>query len=201
MIVPHIVEQTPKGERVYDIYSRLLKDRIIFVGTAIDDMTANLIIAQLLFLEAENPEKDIMIYINTPGGSVASGLAIYDSMNYIKCNVSTICLGMAASMGAVLLAAGTHGKRFALPNSRILLHQPMGGFTGQTTDIAIQAKEIIRIKETLSGILAEKTGKDIEVIKESTERDFYMSAEEALEFGIIDKIYSAKASVIDMKKD
>jgi len=146
MIIPHIIEQTPKGERVYDIYSRLLKDRIIFVGAPIDDACANVIIAQMLFLEAENPEKDVILYLNTPGGSVPAGLAIYDCINYIKCNVVTTCLGMAASMGAVLLASGTKGKRFALPNSRILLHQPMGGFTGQTSDIAIQAKEIIRIK-------------------------------------------------------
>jgi len=201
MIIPHIIEQTPKGERVYDIYSRLLKDRIIFVGSPIDDACANVIIAQMLFLEAENPEKDVILYLNTPGGSVPAGLAIYDCINYIKCNVVTTCLGMAASMGAVLLASGTKGKRFALPNSRILLHQPMGGFTGQTSDIAIQAKEIIRIKNLLASILSEKTGKDEKTIKESTERDFYMTAQEAREFGIIDTVYTCSAEIIDINKE
>ena len=200
MIIPHIIEQTPRGERVYDIYSRLLKDRIIFLGAPIDDFYANLIIAQMLFLEAENPEKDISLYLNTPGGSVPSGLAVFDCMNYIKSDVSTICLGMAASMGALLLSAGTRGKRFALPNSRVLLHQPMGGFTGQASDIAIQAKEIIRIKKTITEILSENTGNDLNTMKESIERDFYMSAREALEFGIIDSIYEkSKNHNIDIK--
>lgn len=192
MIIPTVIEQTPKGERAYDIYSRLLKDRIIFLGAPIDDNVANIIIAQLLFLEAENPEKDISLYLNTPGGSVAAGLAIYDCINYIKCDVSTICIGMAASMGGILLAAGTKGKRFSLPNSRILLHQPMGGFTGQASDVAIQAKEILRIKEVLTKILSDQCGQDSNRIKDLLERDFYMTAEEALEFGLIDKVYKDK---------
>lgn len=201
MIVPHIIEQTPKGERVYDIYSRLLKDRIIFIGSPIDDFVANLIIAQMLFLEAENPEKDIMIYLNTPGGSIASGLAIYDCMHYVRCDVSTICFGMCASMGAVLLASGTKGKRFALPNSRIMLHQPMGGFTGQATDIAIQAKEIIRLKKLLTEIVSKHTGQDVATITDATDRDFYMTADEALNYGVIDKIYTKKAlEIVDETK-
>ena len=198
MIIPHIIEQTPKGERIYDIYSRLLKDRIIFLGTPIDDICANIIIAQLLFLEAENPEKDISLYINSPGGSVHAGLAIYDCMNYIKNDVSTICLGIAASMAAVLLSAGAKGKRFALPNSRILLHQPMGGFTGQTSDIAIQAKEIIRIKNLLTQILSESSGKDKTTIKDLTERDFYMTADEAVEFGLLDKVFKKNTSIVEI---
>lgn len=189
MIIPTVIEQTPKGERAYDIYSRLLKDRIIFLGAPIDDNVANIIIAQLLFLEAENPEKDIALYLNTPGGSVAAGLAIYDCINYIKCDVSTICLGMAASMGGILLAAGTKGKRFSLPNSRILLHQPMGGFTGQASDVAIQAKEILRIKDVLTKILSQQTGQEADKIRELLERDFYMTSDEAKEFGLIDKVY------------
>jgi ATP-dependent Clp protease protease subunit len=201
MIIPTIIEQTPKGERAYDIYSRLLKDRIIFLGHPIDDTVANIIIAQLLYLDAENPEKDIMIYLNTPGGSVAAGLAIYDCMNYLKCDVSTICLGMAASMGGILLAAGAEGKRFALPHSRIMLHQPMGGFTGQASDVAIQAKEILRIKEVLSGILAERTKKDVDTIKEALERDFYLTSQEALDFGIIDKVYQNSGEPVDIKNN
>ena len=186
--VPYVIEQTSRGERSYDIYSRLLKDRIIFLGSAVDDTVANLIIAQMLFLEADDPNKDICFYINSPGGSVSAGLAIFDTMNYIKCDVSTICVGMAASMGAFLLAAGAEGKRFALPNSEVMIHQPLGGAQGQATDIEIHAKHILKTKEKLNTILAEKTGKSLEQIYQDTERDNYMSAQEAMEYGLIDKV-------------
>jgi ATP-dependent Clp protease protease subunit len=187
-----VVEQTHRGERAYDIYSRLLKDRIIFIGEAIDDTFANLIIAQLLFLESEDPEKDISIYINSPGGVITSGLAIYDTMQYIRPDVSTLCMGQAASMGAVLLAAGTKGKRFALPHSRIMIHQPSGGFQGQATDIDIQAREILRMREELNSILAFHTSQSIEKIKDDAERDFYMSGTKSVEYGIIDKVVEKK---------
>ena len=186
--VPIVVEQSGRGERSYDIYSRLLKDRIIFLGTAIDDTVANLVVAQLLFLESEYPDKDISIYINSPGGSVTAGLAIYDTMQYIKPDVSTICIGMAASMGAVLLTAGAEGKRIALPNSRIMIHQPMGGMQGQASDIEIHAKEILKTRAKLNEILAKHTGRPLEKIEADTDRDFYMSAEEAQQYGIVDKI-------------
>lgn len=186
--VPIVVEQSGRGERSYDIYSRLLKDRIIFLGTAIDDTVANLVVAQLLFLESEDPDKDISIYINSPGGSVTAGLAIYDTMQYIKPDVSTICIGMAASMGAVLLTAGAMGKRIALPNSRIMIHQPMGGMQGQASDIEIHAKEILKTRAKLNEILAKHTGQPLERIEADTDRDFYMSAEEAQQYGIVDKI-------------
>ena len=186
--VPIVVEQSGRGERSYDIYSRLLKDRIIFLGTAIDDTVANLVVAQLLFLESEDPDKDISIYINSPGGSVTAGLAIYDTMQYIKPDVSTICIGMAASMGAVLLTAGAEGKRIALPNSRIMIHQPMGGMQGQASDIEIHAKEILKTRVKLNEILAKHTGRPLEKIEADTDRDFYMSAEEAQQYGIVDKI-------------
>ncbi|NLP36905.1 MAG: ATP-dependent Clp endopeptidase proteolytic subunit ClpP [Firmicutes bacterium] len=187
-LVPMVVEQTNRGERAYDIYSRLLKDRIIFIGSAIDDTVANLVIAQLLFLESEDPDKDINIYINSPGGSVYSGLAIYDTIQYIKPDVSTICVGLAASMGAVLLAAGTKGKRFALPNSRVMVHQPLGGAQGQAVDIEIHAREILRIREQINGILARHTGRDVEQIAKDTDRDYFMSAEEAKDYGLIDGV-------------
>lgn len=188
MLVPMVIEQTSRGERAYDIYSRLLKDRIIFLGMGIDDNVSNLIIAQLLFLEAEDPEKDINIYINTPGGMVTSGLAIYDTIQYIKSPVSTICIGQAASMGALLLAAGTAGKRYALPNARVMIHQPMGGFQGQATDIDIHAREILKMRERLNGILAKHSGQDIEKIRKDTERDYFMSGEEAKTYHIIDEV-------------
>ncbi len=186
--IPIVIEQTGRTERAYDIYSRLLKERIIFIGTSIDENVANLVIAQLLYLEAEDPEKDIMLYINSPGGLVTAGLAIYDTMQYIKPDVCTICVGQAASMAAVLLAAGTHGKRYALRHSRIMLHQPIGAFQGQATEVEIQAKEILRLREMLNEILSKHTGKPKEKIRQDTERDFYMSAEEALEYGLVDKI-------------
>ena len=188
MLVPIVVEQTSRGERSYDIYSRLLKDRIIFVGSAIDDNVSNIIIAQLLFLEADDPDKDIHLYINSPGGVVTAGLAIYDTMQYIRPDVSTICIGQASSMGALLLAAGASGKRFALPNARIMIHQPMGGFQGQATDIEIHAKEILRMKESLNEILAFHTGQSIERIRQDTDRDFFMSGEEARNYGIINEV-------------
>lgn len=187
-LVPMVVEQTNRGERAYDIYSRLLKDRIIFLGTAIDDYVANLVIAQMLFLYAEDPDKDISLYINSPGGSITAGMAIYDTMQYIRADVSTICVGLAASMGAFLLAAGTKGKRFALPNAEIMIHQPSGGATGQATDIEIHAKRIIHIKEKLNKILAVNTGQPIERIREDTERDRFMDSEEAKEYGLIDDL-------------
>lgn len=187
-IVPIVIEQTGRSERAYDIYSRLLKDRIIFVGTVIDDYVANVVIAQLLFLQTEDPDKDIHLYINTPGGIVSSGLAIYDTMQYVKPAIATYCIGQAASMGSLLLAAGTKGKRYALPHSRIMLHQPMGGFQGQATDIEIHAREILRVKETLNRILANHTGQTIEKIQADTDRDFFMSGEEAKEYGIVDEV-------------
>ena len=187
-LVPMVVEQTGRGERAYDIYSRLLKERIIFLGTPIDDNIASLVIAQLLFLEAEDPDKDIYIYINSPGGVVSSGLGIFDTMNYIKPDVVTTCMGQAASMGAVLLAAGTKGKRFALPNARVMIHQPLGGAEGQASDIEIAANEILRIRNILNGILADATGKSIEEIGKDTDRNYFMSATEALEYGIVDKV-------------
>ncbi len=187
-LVPYVIEQTSRGERSYDIYSRLLKDRIIFLGEEVNDVTASLIVAQMLFLEAEDPGKDINFYINSPGGSVTAGMAIYDTMNYIKSDVSTICIGMAASMGAFLLAGGTKGKRFALPNSEIMIHQPSGGAKGQATDIKIVADNIIKTRKRLNDILAKNTGKPLEIIEVDTERDFYMMAEEAKEYGIIDGI-------------
>jgi ATP-dependent Clp protease protease subunit len=183
-----VIEQSSRGERAYDIYSRLLKDRIIFLGTAMNDEIANLIIAQLLFLESEDPDKDINFYVNSPGGLVTAGLAVYDTMQYIKPDITTVCIGQAASMGAVLLAAGTHGKRYSLPNSRILIHQPMGGFQGQASDIEIQAKEILRMKDRLNQILVEHTGKKIEEIQKDTDRDFFMSGEEAKVYGIVDHV-------------
>src|SRR5665647_828450 len=189
-LVPMVVEQTNRGERSYDIYSRLLKDRIVFLGSAIDDTVANLIIAQLLFLEAENPDKDINLYINSPGGSITSGMAIFDTMQYIRPNVSTICVVMAASMGAFLLAAGEKGKRYALPNAEVMIHQPSGGTEGQATDIEIRARRIINMKESLNLILAERTGQNIEKIKQDTERDYFMSALESKEYGIIDEVLS-----------
>ena len=186
--MPYVVEQTHRGERSYDIYSRLLKDRIVFLGTPIDDDVANVVIAQLLFLESEDPDKDINLYINSPGGSVTSGLAIYDTMQYVKPQVSTICLGQAASMGAFLLSGGAAGKRFAVPNARIMIHQPLGGFQGQATDIEIQAKEILRLKARLNEILAKHTRQPIERIEKDTDRDYFMGAGEAKEYGIIDEV-------------
>lgn len=183
-----VIDQSSRGERAYDIYSRLLKDRIIFLGTAMNDEIANLLIAQLLFLESENPDKDINIYINSPGGVVTSGLAVYDTMQYIKPDVTTVCIGQAASMGALLLAAGTANKRYALPNARIMIHQPMGGFQGQASDIAIQAQEILRMKETLNAILVNHTGKNMDQIQSDTDRDYFMSGEEAKAYGIVDHV-------------
>jgi len=187
-LIPMVIEQTSRGERAYDIYSRLLKDRIIFLGTAMNDEIANLLIAQLLFLESEDPDKDINFYINSPGGVVTAGLAVYDTMQYIKSDIATVCVGQAASVGALLLTAGTKGKRYSLPNSRILIHQPMGGFQGQASDIAIQAKEILRMKDTLNKILAYHTGKDLEQIQLDTDRDFFMAGDEAKEYGLIDNV-------------
>lgn len=191
-LVPYVIEQTSQGERSYDIFSRLLKDRIIFLGGEVNDDSANIIVAQLLFLEADDPTKDIYIYINSPGGSVTAGLAIYDTIQYIKCDVSTICVGMAASMGAFLLAAGTKGKRFALTNSEIMIHQPLGGTQGQATDIAIHAKRIIELKEKLNQILSDRTGQAYEKIAEDTERDNFMSAEAAKAYGLIDEVITSK---------
>ncbi len=187
-LVPYVIEQTSRGERSYDIYSRLLKERIIFLGEEVNETTASLVVAQLLFLESEDPGKDINLYINSPGGSVTAGMAIYDTMNYIKCDVSTICIGMAASMGAFLLAGGAKGKRFALPNAEIMIHQPLGGAKGQATEIEIAAKHILRTREKLNAILAERTGQPLEVIERDTERDNYMSADEAKAYGLIDEI-------------
>jgi len=185
---PQVIESTHRGERSWDIYSRLLKDRIVFLGTPIDDDVANLIIAQILFLESEDPEKEICVYINSPGGSVTAGLAIYDTMHYVRSQISTICIGQAASMGAVLLAAGRKGRRFALPHSRVLIHQPMGGVQGQATDIEIQAREILHLKDCLNDILAEATGQPLDKVKHDTERDYYMSSSEAHDYGIIDEV-------------
>ena len=190
-LVPYVIEQTSRGERSYDIYSRLLKDRIIFLGEEVNEVTASLVVAQLLFLEAEDPDKDIHLYINSPGGSVTAGMAIYDTMQYIKCDVSTICIGMAASMGAFLLAGGAKGKRYALPNAEIMIHQPLGGAQGQATDIAINAQHILRIKDRMNRILAENTGKDFEVIANDTERDNWKTAQEAVEYGLIDMVITS----------
>ena len=192
-LVPIVIEQTSKGERSYDIFSRLLNDRIIFLSDEINDVTASLVVAQLLFLEAQDPDKDISLYINSPGGSVTAGMAIFDTMNFIKCDISTICVGMAASMGAFLLAAGTKGKRIALPNSEIMIHQPLGGARGQATDIKIHADLILRTRDNLNRILAERTGKSIEEIARDTERDYFMTANQALDYGIVDKIYEKRA--------
>ena len=192
-LVPVVVEQTNRGERSYDIFSRLLNDRIIFLSDEVNDTTASLVVAQMLFLEAQDPDKDIAFYINSPGGSVTAGMAIYDTMNYIKCDVSTICIGMAASMGAFLLSAGTKGKRIALPNSEIMIHQPLGGAKGQATDIKIQADLILRTRDNLNRILAENTGRSIEEIARDTERDNFMTAKQALEYGLIDKIFERRA--------
>ena len=187
-LVPMVVEQTPRGERAFDIYSRLLKERVIFITGPIEDHMANLVVAQLLFLEAENPEKDINIYINSPGGSVTSGMSIYDTMSYIKPDISTLCIGQASSMGAILLTGGTKGKRFALPNSRIMIHQPLGGFQGQATDIEIHAQEILKIRTKLNEILSHHSGKDIDNVSQDTERDNFMSGDEAVKYGLIDKV-------------
>jgi len=198
-IIPIVIEQTGRSERAYDIYSRLLKDRIIFIGTIIDDHIANTVIAQLLFLQTEDPDKDIHIYVNSPGGIVSSGLAIYDTMQYVKPSIATYCIGQAASMGALLLAAGTKGKRFALPHSRIMLHQPMGGFHGQATDIEIHAREILRMKDTLNKILSDHTGQPYEKIQADTDRDFFMSGEEAKEYGIVDEVIHSIKNVTSNK--
>ena len=191
-LVPMVVEQTPRGERAFDIYSRLLKERVIFITGPIEDYMANLIVAQLLFLEAENPDKDINIYINSPGGSITSGMSIYDTMTYIKPDISTLCIGQAASMGAILLAGGTSGKRFALPNSRIMIHQPLGGFQGQASDFEIHAKEILSMKKKLNEILAFHTGKEVDQLEKDTERDNFMNGEEAKNYGLIDKVISER---------
>jgi ATP-dependent Clp protease protease subunit len=191
-LVPYVIEQTSRGERSYDIYSRLLKDRIIFLGDEVNDVSASLIVAQLLFLESEDADKDINLYINSPGGVVTSGMAIYDTMNYVKCDVSTICVGMAASMGSFLLAGGAKGKRFALPNAEVMIHQPSGGTRGQATDIQIHAEHILRNKKKLNEIYAEKTGQPIEKIQQDMERDYFMTAQEALAYGIIDKVFERK---------
>lgn len=192
MLIPMVIEHSSRGERAYDIFSRLLKDRILFIGEGIDDNVSNLVIAQLLFLEAEDPEKDISVYINSPGGMVTAGLAIYDTMQYIKSPISSICVGQASSMGALLLAAGTKGKRFALPNARVMIHQPMGGFQGQATDIDIQAKEILKMRQRLNEILVYHTGQPIEKIRADTERDYFMNGEESREYGLIDEVISRK---------
>jgi len=199
-LIPMVIEQSSRGERAYDIYSRLLKDRIIFLGTAMNDEVANLLIAQLLFLESEEPDKDINFYINSPGGIVTAGLAVYDTMQYIKSDVATVCIGQAASMGAFLLTAGARGKRYSLPNSRILIHQPMGGFQGQASDIAIQAKEILRMKDTLNSILAFHTKKDLKQIQIDTDRDYFMSSEEAKEYGIIDHVIVNRGDIENIEK-
>ena len=191
-LIPYVVEQTSRGERSYDIFSRLLNDRIVFLGEEVNDVSANIVVAQLLFLEAQDPEKDIQFYINSPGGSVTAGMAIYDTMQYIKPDVSTICIGMAASMGAFLLSSGAKGKRYALPNSEIMIHQPSGGFRGQATDISIHAKNILRVKENLNRILAENSGQPLDVVTAACERDNFMSAQEALDFGLIDKVITRR---------
>lgn len=199
MVIPTIIENTGHGERAYDIYSRLLKERIIFLGTPINDEVANNVMAQMIFLEYENPEKDITLYINSPGGYVSAGLAIYDTMQHIRPNVATICVGDSISMAAILLAAGTKGKRYALPHSRIMLHQPSGAVTGQSTDIQVHAKELVRTREMLSKIIAEHTGRSIEDVREKTERDFFLTAEEALEFGVIDEIFKPHKNLPNTK--
>ena len=191
-LVPVVVEQTSRGERSYDIYSRLLNDRIIFLSDEVNDVTASLVVAQLLYLEAQDPDRDIYLYINSPGGSITSGMAIYDTMNYIKCDVSTICVGMAASMGAFLLSSGAKGKRFALPNAEVMIHQPLGGMQGQATDIKIHADRIIKIKEKLNKLLSEQTGKPLDVIERDTERDNFMTADEACAYGLVDKVITKK---------
>src|SRR5436309_216804 len=191
-IIPTVIEQTHRGERGWDIFSRLLKDRIVFLGTPVDDQIANIVVAQMLFLESEDPDKDIMLYINSPGGLVTAGMMIYDTMQYVRCDIATICMGQAASMGAWLLAAGTKGKRYSLPNARIMLHQPLGGFQGQATDIDIHAKEILKTRDRMNELLAKHTGHDINKIKHDTERDFFMSAAEAKEYGVIDEILVKK---------
>jgi ATP-dependent Clp protease protease subunit len=196
-LVPYVVEQTGRGERGYDIYSRLLVDRIVFLGTPVDDMVANVIIAQLLFLQMTDPKKDIHLYINSPGGSVTAGLAIFDTMQFLTCDVNTYCIGQAASMGAVLLAAGTKGKRYALPNARIMIHQPWGGVQGQATDISIQAKEILRLKDRLNEILAQACGKTVEAITKDTDRDNFMSAEEAKAYGLVDGVVKSRREIAD----
>ncbi len=199
-LVPMVIEQSSRGERAYDIYSRLLKDRIIFLGSAINDEIANLLIAQLLFLESEDPDKDINFYINSPGGVVTAGLAVYDTMQYIKPDIATVCIGQAASMGALLLAAGAHDKRYALPHSRILIHQPLGGSQGQASDIAIQAKEILRMRDSLNNILASHTGREIEQINTDTDRDFFMSGAEAKEYGLIDHVMASRSYLDELVK-
>ena len=199
-LIPMVVEQSPRGERAYDIYSRLLKERIIFLGTPVTDEIASLIIAQMLFLEAEDPDKDITFYVNSPGGGVTAGLAIYDTMQYVRCDIATLCMGQAASMGALLLAAGTKGKRYALPNSRILIHQPMGAFQGQATDIDIHAQEILRMRDDLNRILAFHSEQNIRKIKKDTERDYFMNAEEAKKYGIIDKVLQKRADPDEEKE-
>lgn len=199
-LIPMVIEQSSRGERAYDIYSRLLKDRIIFLGSAINDDIANLLIAQLLFLESEDPDKDINFYINSPGGVVTAGLAVYDTMQYIKPDIATVCIGQAASMGALLLTAGSTGKRYSLPNSRILIHQPMGGFQGQASDIEIQAKEILRMKDALNEILVRHTGKDMDTIQRDTDRDFFMSGIEAMDYGIIDHVIQSREDLDDIDK-
>lgn len=198
-LVPMVVEQSPRGERAFDIYSRLLKERIIFLGSGVNDDVANVIVAQLLFLEAENPEKDITFYINSPGGSVTAGMAIYDTMQYVKCDIATLCMGQAASMGAFLLAAGTDGKRYSLPNARIMIHQPMGGFQGQATDIDIQAKEILRMKSDLNKLLAHHTKRTLKKITADTERDYFMSGVEAQKYGLIDKVLTNRDELAEEK--
>jgi ATP-dependent Clp protease, protease subunit len=200
LIIPTVIEQTHRGERGWDIFSRLLKDRIIFLGSAVNDDVANTVIAQMLFLESEDPDKDIMLYINSPGGIVTAGLAIYDTMQHVKCPVSTICMGQAASMGAILLAAGTPKKRFSLPHARILIHQPLGGVQGQASDIAIQAEEILRTRERLNQIISKHTGQDLEKVRKDTDRDYYMGPDEAKTYGLIDEILQPK-SLMDTKKD
>jgi len=199
-LVPMVIEQSSRGERAYDIYSRLLKDRIIFLGSGINDEIANLLIAQLLFLESEDPDKDINFYINSPGGVVTAGLAVYDTMQYIKPDIATVCIGQAASMGAILLAAGEHGKRYTLPHSRILIHQPLGGSQGQASDIAIQAKEILRMRDSLNSILALHTGSEIERINTDTDRDFFMSGDEAKEYGLIDHVMASRSDLDKLTK-
>lgn len=199
-LIPMVIEQTSRGERAYDIYSRLLKDRIIFLGSAVNDEAANVLIAQLLFLESEDPDKDINFYINSPGGLVTAGLAVYDTMQYIKSDIATVCIGQAASMGALLLAAGTQNKRYSLPNARILIHQPMGGFQGQASDIEIQAKEILRMKETLNKILVKHTGKGAKQIENDTDRDFFMSGKEAQKYGIIDNVITNRDDLDKLEK-
>ncbi len=199
VIIPTVIEQTHRGERGWDIFSRLLKDRIIFLGSGVDDDIANVIIAQMLFLESEDPDKDIMLYVNSPGGVVTAGLAIYDTIQHVKCDVSTICMGQAASMGALLLAAGTAKKRFALPHARILIHQPLGGFSGQATDIDIQAKEILRTRERLNKILSKHTGQELEKVRSDTDRDYYMAATEAQEYGLVDEVLMPKTADAEEK--